>query len=110
MTHSSVRAAVHAWLGSRSWCRLWPAQSGVFVSPDLRRVVRTGAPGIADLTGILRGGKRIEVEIKTGGAMQSKKQRSFAAVIASFGGVYLVARSVDDAREQLAALGYTDDV
>lgn len=65
--------------------------------------IRTGKPfkyglkGSADITGILQNGKRLEIEIKTGNAVQSPQQKNFAAMIQKFNGHYFVCRSVEDA-------------
>jgi len=53
--------------------------------------------GSADISGILRGGKRIEIEVKTGRAVQQQNQKDFQRMIEMMGGYYYVARSVQDA-------------
>jgi len=59
-------------------------------------VVRFGLPGQADLTGILPGGVRLEIEVKRPGCPQTHEQRAFQRMIERFGGVYVLARSVQD--------------
>lgn len=64
------------------------------------RGVSFGVIGQADITGILApGGKRLEIEVKTGSDKPSDQQLRFAAMIRAAGGIYVVARSVDDAIE-----------
>lgn len=47
--------------------------------------------GAADISGILRGGRRIEVECKKGRTdKQRKAQKEWQAMIESWGGVYVV--------------------
>jgi hypothetical protein len=58
--------------------------------------VRFGIPGQADLTGLLPGGVRLEVEVKGAAGRQTEEQRAFQRMIERFGGVYVLARSVDD--------------
>lgn len=65
--------------------------------------------GAADLIGTVFG-RRVDLEIKTGNARQSKEQRQWQRRIESAGGVCFVVRSVDDAihvytevREQVRA-------
>lgn len=80
----------------------------MFVTPDGLRVVSVNLPGAADITGILRGGRRLEVEVKSATGRQSGKQRAFERMVTAMGGVYLVARTVEEVRVQLAAMGYGD--
>ena len=58
--------------------------------------MRFGLPGQADLTGILPGGLRLEIEVKGPGCPQTHEQRAFQRMIERFGGVYVLARSVQD--------------
>lgn len=80
--------------------RVWRQNSGVFMT-DNGRAVRAGIPGCADISGILqcdRGcGHRLEIECKTGRLKQSEQQVRFAAMVSSHGGVYILARTADDA-------------
>jgi len=108
MTHARLRAEVLRWLGSRSWARVWPQPSGLFLDPRTRSPVRAGVKGCADLTGILAGGRRLEVECKTGTGKLHGSQPAFRDMILAMGGLYIVAQSVEDCREQLAAEGYHD--
>jgi len=71
---------------------------------DLRGyTVRFGFKGMADLSGIVQGGRRLEIECKTKTGRLSKEQERFGAMIERFGGIYIVARSADDAVRQLEA-------
>lgn len=57
-----------------------------------------GVPGQADISGILApSGKRLEIEVKVGRDKMSEQQQKFAAMIRRAGGVYIEARSVEDA-------------
>ena len=80
--------------GTRSDMRLWRANVGA--ARFGRHVVRFGIPGQADLTGILPGGIRLEIEVKGPHGRQSREQQAFQRMIGRFGGVYVLARSVDD--------------
>ena len=51
------------------------------------RIVRFGLPGQADLTGILTGGLRLEIEVKGPEGRQTEEQRAFQRMIERFGGV-----------------------
>ena len=70
------------------------------------QVVRYGVPGQADLSGILKDGRRLEIETKSARGRQSQQQLAFERMITKFGGVYIVARSVEEALSRLRSLGY----
>lgn len=83
--------------------RLWRANVGV--ARVGKRVVRFGIVGQADLSGILPGGVRLEIECKSATGEQRKEQRWFQEMIEKFGGCYVLARSVDDVWEALRGYG-----
>lgn len=60
------------------------------------RPIQFGVPGQADLTGIVRGGLRLEVEVKSDSGRQTEDQRNYQSMIERLGGRYLLARSVED--------------
>lgn len=81
----------------------WRANTGA-MKVD-RRFVRFNIQGAADITGVLVGGRRLEIEVKRPGwkpAMSGRRaekempQRVFGECIKNLGGVYIVATSVDD--------------
>lgn len=100
MTEKQIQNAVLREFGTRPACRLWRANVGVarIGGPGSAggRVVRFGVPGQADLSGILPGGLRLEIEVKRPGCPQTPEQRAFQRMIQRFGGVYVLARSVQD--------------
>jgi len=65
------------------------------------RYIAFGVKGAADLTGILRDGTRLEIEVKTGKARQTPHQVEYQRMIEGMGGIYLVARSGTDLIEAL---------
>lgn len=83
--------------------RLWRQNTGVGLTMDAERVIRFGLNGSGDLSGILMGGTRIEIEDKTKTGRQSKDQKSFQAMIERFGGLYVLARDEDDIERAIAA-------
>lgn len=67
-------------------------------------LVRFGLPGMSDITGILApSGKVIEIECKTSTGRLTQAQENWLAMIRKFGGIAVVARSVEDVRMALAA-------
>ncbi len=67
----------------------------------LRRVM-AGIDGQADITGILPpNGVRCEIEVKAEKDRQSVKQKAFEVMITQTGGIYLIARSVEQCLDDL---------
>ncbi len=99
MTEKQIQNAILRAFGTLPALRMW--RSNVGVARIGRRVVRFGIPGQADLTGILPGGRRLEVEVKSPHGRQSPQQRAFQRMIERFGGLYVLARSPDDVRDAL---------
>lgn len=87
--------------GTHRGMRLWRQNTGV--ARFDRRTVAFGIPGQADLTGILPGGIRLEIEAKGPNGRQTEDQRNFAHMIERFGGIYVLARSVQDVREAIGS-------
>jgi hypothetical protein len=83
-------------LGKRNDLRIWRQNSGALPTAT-GRIVKFGTPGAADLSGILEDGRRIEIEIKTPSGRQSEQQKRFQEMIEKFNGIYILARSVEDA-------------
>lgn len=94
MTEKQLQNLILLTFATRRDMRLWRANTGVARIGD--RVVRFGVPGQADLTGILPGGVRLEIECKSAIGKQREEQKFYQAMIERFGGVYVIARSVDD--------------
>jgi len=103
VTEKQLQNAILRAFGTLPALRLWRANVGV--ARMGRRVVRFGVAGQADLTGILPDGRRLEIEVKSPSGRQASAQRSYQAMIERFHGVYILARSVEDVRRQLAAAG-----
>ena len=99
MTEKQVQNAILREFGTRPDLRLWRQNTGA--ARVGRRFVRFGVPGQADLTGILPGGRRVEIEVKSPTGRQTPDQRAFQALIERFDGLYVLARSVDDVRRAI---------
>lgn len=97
--HSALITAILERFGADPRCRLWKSPTGVASQGE--RTIRFGLPGSADITGILRGGRRVEIEAKTGAGRQSEQQKRFQAMVEQFGGCYVLARCVGDVEKAL---------
>lgn len=62
--------------------------------------VRFGVPGQGDLACVIFG-LAVEVEVKTPTGRQSKVQKNYQAALERAGGIYVLARSVEEALEQI---------
>jgi hypothetical protein len=70
--------------------------------------VKFGIPGMADLCGVIAPeGRLLCIEVKAAKGKQRAAQESFERIVRAFGGVYVLARSVDDVDAALAGLGLT---
>jgi hypothetical protein len=86
-------------LGAHPACRIWRMNTGAL--PDQHgRLIRFGVPGMADIIGLLRpSGRFLAIEVKTLTGRQSDQQRAFQRMVEAAGGIYILARSVDEAVE-----------
>ncbi len=94
-----IQAILNALVG-RTDIRIWRQNTGA-ARRKSGALVRFGVPGQADLSGILDGGRRLEIEVKTAIGRQSDQQQAFAAMIREYGGVYILARSPEDVLQVL---------
>lgn len=104
-SESTTLRAILQEFGSRPGIRLWRNNTGA-ASTKTGQVVRFGVPGQADISGVLAPhGRRIEIEVKSATGRQSQKQRRFQAMIEKHGGLYVLARSVEDVGAALRDAG-----
>lgn len=97
MSETALVQAILLALGARPDCRAWRNNTGRLANPRSGRWVAFGLPGSADILGILRGGTFLAVECKTRTGRTRDAQEAFGRMVASMGGVYVLARSVEDA-------------
>ena len=108
MREVEIMRAIQLALGARRDVRVWRSNTGVGRAlTDPSSVVAFGLPGAADLSGIVSpSGRRLEVEVKSATGRLSPVQRAFGEMVQRFGGIYIVARSVEQAIAELElALG-----
>ena len=60
------------------------------------RFVRFGFPGCPDILGQLTDGRLLAIEVKSHTGRASEAQADFLALVATHGGVSVLARSIDD--------------
>lgn len=65
------------------------------------RPIHFGIPGQADITGILKGGTRLEIEVKGERGKQSREQKNYQNMIEKYGGLYILARDTSDVKRRV---------
>lgn len=104
MTESQLQDAIRLALGNDPDLALWRNNVGnVEARTGYRIAFGVGGPGAADLIGLYRG-RFVAIEVKTPTGRQNPDQRRFENLVHSKGGIYVVLRSVDDAKAWLAQL------
>lgn len=94
MRETQLQSEILAKYGRDPNIRIWRANTGV--AKFGQRTVRFGLPGSADLSGLIRGGIRLEIECKAKGGVQGPRQKNFQKMIESLGGCYILAAKLDD--------------
>lgn len=86
--------------------RIARVNTGMAYPPHSKRLVKFGVPGTADIVGLIAPtGRMLMVEVKTATGTQSEAQKVMQRIVTAFGGLYVVARSVEDVDAALAPLG-----
>lgn len=89
-------------LGQRADVMVWPNATGAVRSKDTDRWVRFGRTGSTDIFAVVTPfGRFLGLEVKTGAATQSARQKSWAAAVERRGGLVRVVRSIEDARKSV---------
>jgi hypothetical protein len=97
VTEHQIQQHILLTLGARPGLRIWRNNTGA-VKDQHGRLIRFGLVGSADILGVLApSGRFVAIEVKTDVGRQSEAQRNFQRMIEDHGGVYILARSVDDA-------------
>lgn len=100
--HEQLVDAILLALGSQENIRCWRTQVGRYRMLYSNRVVTIGPEGVGDIEGIIGPyGIYFNVECKYGRDTQRDTQEAFELVVLKFGGIYVVAYSVDEARERI---------
>lgn len=80
---------------------IWKQVNGVFRGLYDERKFSIGLDGSGDLTGVLPGGRRLEVEVKSGTGKLSAQQERFKNMIEAHGAVYILARNPEEALAEI---------
>lgn len=81
-------------VGSMPEVRLWPRHVGCARHLHTGGIIRYGVVGESDLDGILQGGRRLAIEVKSGRGRLSKEQMRWRDMLIKYNALYIEARSV----------------
>lgn len=81
--------------------RIWKNNTGKALTLDTQRIISYGLKGSADIIGIIKPGTFLAIEVKSGDAKQTSQQKNFAKMVTDLGGIYILARSVQDVHAAL---------
>lgn len=96
-----IQNEILATFGTRNDMRIWRQNTGAALTKN--GMVRFGVPGQADITGLLiPSGRRLEIEVKDAKGRQRESQKLFQKMIEKSGGIYILARSVEDVYTKLS--------
>jgi hypothetical protein len=76
----------------------WRNNSGA-VPLEGGRFIRFGYKGSPDILGILPGGKMLCIECKSARGKLSEEQKNFKVRVEKSGGIYIIARGIEDLEE-----------
>lgn len=102
-TEAQIQAAILIALGTHPDMIVWRSAVGngwVRTGSGFKPMRFGGVPGQADIMGCWRG-RFFAIEVKTKDGRVSPQQAAWGAAVQKCGGIYIVARSVDDALDQL---------
>lgn len=81
----------------------WKNNTGA-LRDETGRLVKYGLSGSSDVLACIKG-RMVGIEAKVGNDRQRRNQGNFATALRQAGGVYILARSVDDVRNTLTLEG-----
>lgn len=98
-TQSDIRLA----LGQRDDVMLFRINVGKFrpLHGDQNRVIQSAPNGTPDLLGVIKPGTALAIEVKSAKGAQRAEQIAFQKAWEARGGIYILARSVDDVLKRI---------
>lgn len=106
MTEKEIQTEILLTFGSLSCIRIWRSAVGVGTPQHSSRPIQFGLAGQCDISGIISpSGRRLEIEVKAENGRLAERQKLFGAMIERMGGVWIVAKSVQDVYRELELHG-----
>jgi hypothetical protein len=101
MRESVIQAEILKEIGALPWLRVWRNNTGA-LKDQRGQLITFGLKGSADIFGVMApDGRFLAIEVKTPKGRQSEPQRAFEKMVTAMGGIYILARSVDDVYKAL---------
>ncbi len=95
MVEAVLQRLIIARVNAIPGCFCWRQNTGAFRTKN--GFVHFGLVGQADISGVLRGGRRLEIECKSESGRLTDEQKEFQRKITELGGLHIVARCLEDA-------------
>lgn len=96
MKESVIQKQIMAEFGALSWLRIWRNNTGA-LKDQRGQLITYGLKGSADILGIISPeGRFLAIEVKNERGKQSESQAAFGKMVEAMGGIYILARSVED--------------
>ena len=106
-SEKKIKHEILSVIGKRDDVRLFPISVGLVVSLQNAkddkplRPFRSAPKGFPDICGIMKNGKFLAVEVKSGVGKMRSEQRAFKKMVLDMDGVHVVARCVEDVEKVL---------
>lgn len=101
MNEHCIQNSILLAIGSLPWLRVWRNNTGALLDRN-NKLVKFGLQGSADIIGMMKpNGRFIAIEVKTQKGMQTASQRRVQKMVEDMGGLYILARSVEDVLKAL---------
>lgn len=98
MSETNLVKAILLHIGARPDVRVWRNNTGCLTDRNGRPVF-FGLTGSADILGIIAPeGRFLAIECKTPAGRQREAQKFFQKMVESMGGIYILARKVEDVK------------
>lgn len=96
---STIQKGIINWLLYHK-CFIWRNNTGSYETAA-GHYVSYGLKGSPDIIGMLPNGRFLGVEVKTDTGKQTKEQKQFEERCKACGGIYIIARSIDDLEREV---------
>lgn len=102
---AQIQSAIRLALGQRDDVMLFRINVGKFrpLTGPQDRVIQSAPTGTPDLLGVMKPGTALAIEVKNALGKQRPEQIAFQKAWEARGGVYILARSVEDVLERIGA-------
>lgn len=96
MKESVIQKQILAEFGALPWLRVWRNNTGA-LKDQRGQLITYGLKGSADILGLIAPeGRFLAIEVKSEKGRQSESQAAFGKMVEKMGGIYILARSVED--------------